>query len=145
MDFVSDQLANSLRFRTLNVVDDCSREALVIEVARSLPGSAVVNALEAVAELRGYPEQIVIDNGPEFRGRILDAWAYEHGVELRFIEPGKPITERVRRKFQRSVPRRVSQPALVRQPGRRPAHNRTMAPGLQHGATPQLARQSNTS
>ena len=90
MDFVSDQLANSLRFRTLNVVDDCSREALAIEVARALPGSAVVVALEAVAEVRGYPAQIVIDNGPEFRGRLLDAWAYEHGVELRFIEPGKP-------------------------------------------------------
>lgn len=77
MDFVSDQLANSLRFRTLNIVDDCSREALAIEVARSLPGSAVVGALEAVAGVRGYPHQIVIDNGPEFRGRRLDAWAYD--------------------------------------------------------------------
>ena len=90
MDFVSDQLANSLRFRTLNVVDDCSREALAIEVARSLPGSAVVAVLEALAQERVYPKQIVIDNGPEFRGRLLDAWAYAHGVELRFIEPGKP-------------------------------------------------------
>ena len=65
MDFVSDQLANSLRFRTLNVVDDCSREALAIEVARALPGSAVVVALEAVAEVRGYPAQIVPEPSDE--------------------------------------------------------------------------------
>ncbi len=32
----------------------------------------------------------MIDNGPEFTGRVLDAWAYDKGVELRFIEPGKP-------------------------------------------------------
>ena len=90
MDFMSDQLANSRRFRTLNVVDDCSREALAIEVTASLPGSVVVAVLEAVAQQRGYPRQIVIDNGLEFTGRLLDAWAYVNGVELRFIEPGKP-------------------------------------------------------
>ena len=39
----------------------------------------------------GLPQAIVMDNGPEFAGRALDAWAYAHGVELRFIRPGKPI------------------------------------------------------
>ena len=42
MDFTSDQLSNGRRFRTFNVVDDCSREALVIHVARSIPGWLVV-------------------------------------------------------------------------------------------------------
>ncbi len=90
MDFMSDQLAQGRRFRILNVVDDCSREALASEAEYSLPGVAVVDVLEAIAALRGYPKQIVIDNGPEFTGRVLDAWAYDKGVELRFIEPGKP-------------------------------------------------------
>ena len=72
------------------MVDDCSREALASDAEYSLPGVGVVDVLEAIAALPGYPKQIVIDNGPEFTGRVLDAWAYDKGVELRFIEPGKP-------------------------------------------------------
>ena len=63
---------------------------MACDAAWSLPGIAVVDILEAIAELRGYPKQIVVDNGPEFSSRRLDTWAYEKGVELRFIEPGKP-------------------------------------------------------
>jgi putative transposase len=50
----------------------------------------VVRVLERLRELRGVPEEIVSDNGPEFTGRALDEWAYRHGVKLHFIEPGKP-------------------------------------------------------
>ena len=46
--------------------------------------------LERLREMRGLPEEIVIDNGPEFTGQALDEWAYQHGVRLHFIEPGKP-------------------------------------------------------
>ena len=46
--------------------------------------------LDRVAEERGHPESIVIDNGPEFTGRALDEWAYRHRVQLHFIQPGKP-------------------------------------------------------
>jgi transposase InsO family protein len=42
-------------------------------------------------ELRGLPQVLVTDNGPEFSGQALDVWAYERGVKLHFIEPGKPI------------------------------------------------------
>ena len=52
------------------------------------------------------------------------------------------VTERVRRKLQRSFPRRMPQPALVRHPGGRPVHHRAMASGLQHGSTSQLPRLS---
>lgn len=68
MDFVCDQLADGRRFRTLNVVDDFTRESLAIEVGTSLPGSCVVRAVERVALQRGYPVAITIDNGPEFTG-----------------------------------------------------------------------------
>ena len=57
----------------------------------SLPGQRVVGMLEAVADERGYPDVLVVDNGPELRGRDLERWAYEHGVRLFFIDPGKPM------------------------------------------------------
>lgn len=91
MDFMSDGLADGRRFRLLNVVDDFSREHLAAEPGRSLTGRHVVAVLDRVARQRGFPEAIVSDNGPEFCSRVVDAWAHEHGVQLRFIRPGKPV------------------------------------------------------
>lgn len=91
MDFMADTLADGRAFRTLNIVDDFSRECVAIEVDRSLPGARVVRVLEHLRLTLGLPKAIVLDNGPEFAGRALEAWAYAHGVELRFIRPGKPI------------------------------------------------------
>jgi putative transposase len=90
MDFMQDVLADGRRFRTLNVLDTVSRECLAIEVDTSLPGARVVRVLEQLVAWYGAPKQITIDNGPEFAGQTLDAWAYAHGVTLDFIEPGKP-------------------------------------------------------
>ena len=91
MDFQHDLLATGQRFRTLNIVDDFSRECPAIEVDTSLPGSRVVRVLDRLAETRGLPAEIVLDNGPEMIGKALDEWAYHRGVRLNFIEPGKPI------------------------------------------------------
>ena len=91
MDFVSDGLANGRRVRALAIVDDFTRECLAIEVDTSLPGLRVVRTLELLREQRGLPKTLVSDNGPEFRGCALDAWSYARQVELRFIDPGKPI------------------------------------------------------
>lgn len=91
MDFVSDGLAYGRRFRCLNIVDDYTRECLAIEVDTSLPGLRVAQVLQRLAELRGLPKSITVDNGPEFAGRALDAWAYQVGVKLSFIRPGKPV------------------------------------------------------
>ena len=91
MDFMSDSLATGRRFRTLNVIDDFSRECLAIEVDTSIGGQRVARVLDRLVELRGAPKRIVVDNGPEFTGKALDEWAYRHGVELAFIRPGKPI------------------------------------------------------
>jgi len=91
MDFVSDVLSCGRRFRALNITDTHTRECLEIEVDTSLPGARVVRVLERVCARRGYPKVIQIDNGPEFAGKALDAWAYGHGVQLFFIEPGKPV------------------------------------------------------
>jgi putative transposase len=91
MDFMSDALADGRRFRVLNVVDDFSRECLASEPGRSLTGRHVVAVLERLVQLRGLPDAIVSDNGPEFCSRVVDAWAHERQIQLRFIRPGKPI------------------------------------------------------
>jgi putative transposase len=91
MDFTVDTLADGRGFRTLNIVDDFTRECLAIEVDRSLPGLRVVRVLDRLAETVGLPDVLVMDNGPEFSGRTLDTWADARGVQLRFIRPGKPI------------------------------------------------------
>jgi putative transposase len=91
MDFMADTLADGRTFRTLNIVDDFSREAVAIEVGRSIPGSRVVRLLDRLARTRGLPQTLVMDNGPEFTSRVLDQWAYKHCIELHFIQPGKPV------------------------------------------------------
>jgi putative transposase len=90
MDFVHDRLDGGRPFRSLNVVDEFSRESLAIEVDFSIPGPRVTRVLEWLRETRGLPEEIVIDNGPEFVSVALDRWAWEHKVKMRFIQPGKP-------------------------------------------------------
>lgn len=91
MDFTLDTLASGRRFRTLNVVDDFTRECLAIEVDTSLGGARVVRVLERLLAVRSRPSVIVCDNGPEFAGKTLDAWAYAAGVKIHFIRPGKPV------------------------------------------------------
>ena len=91
MDFVSDSTVTGQRFRALTIVDDYSRECPAIEVDTSLGGVRVVGVLERLAETRGLPEVITVDNGPEFAGKALDEWAYRRGIKLNFIRPGKPV------------------------------------------------------
>ena len=91
MDFVTDSIVTGRRFRALVIVDDYSRECPAIEVDTSMGGRRVVGVLDRLAELRGLPEVITIDNGPEFAGKVLDEWAYRQGVKLNLIRPGKPI------------------------------------------------------
>lgn len=90
MDFVSDQLSDGRVFRMLVVMDVYSRECLALEVDTSIGGRRVARVLDRIKEQRALPEVIGSDNGPEFRSRHMDQWAYENGVKLHFIKPGKP-------------------------------------------------------
>jgi putative transposase len=90
MDFVSDALADGRKTRMLVVIDVYSRECLRIEVDTSLPGRRVVRVLDELTATRATPQRIVTDNGPEFAGRDLDAWAFGR-VDHHFIAPGKPM------------------------------------------------------
>ncbi len=90
MDFVHDRLSSGRVLKCLVVVDEYSRECLAIEVDFGISGERVIRVLNRLIELRGKPEAIRSDNGPEFAGNALDAWAYSTGVKLDFIQPGKP-------------------------------------------------------
>ena len=89
MDFVHDRTMTG-PLRTLSVLDVCTRQAPVLAAARSMPSERVIRILEEAAARYGLPERIVVDNGPEFTSRAMQRWAKAHGIDLHFIEPGKP-------------------------------------------------------
>jgi putative transposase len=91
MDFVHDTFVNGGRFRVLTLVDTFSRESPLLYADTSLSGQKVAAQLDQVAEQRGCPEVITVDNGTEFFSKAMDTWAYRHGVKLEFIRPGKPV------------------------------------------------------
>ncbi len=91
MDFTQDALAWGRRFRTLNLMDGFSREAVEIEVDTSLPGARVVRVLDDLKAQGRKPKHLLIDNGTEFTSQVLDRWAWENGVQLHFITPGRPM------------------------------------------------------
>jgi putative transposase len=90
MDFVSDKLFDGRPFRILTVVDCHTREALASVARTNFRAYQVIDVLDRIAQVRGKPRSIRVDNGPEFAGRLLDQWAYLNKVELDFSRPGKP-------------------------------------------------------
>jgi putative transposase len=91
MDFVHDQLLDGRSFRILTVIDQWSRESVVVEAGFSLTGSSVAAALDRAAQRRPLPKAITVDHGTEFTSRALDEWAWQRQVQLDFIRPGKPV------------------------------------------------------
>ncbi len=88
MDSVMDALSTGRRIKCLTCVDDFTKECLTVTVAFGISGVQVSRILDSIALFRGYPATIRTDQGPEFTCRALDQWAFEHGVELRLIQPG---------------------------------------------------------
>jgi len=107
LDFMADSLSNGRPLRTFNVLDDFNREALWIEIDLSLPAARVTRVLDMLAEWRGYPAQIRVDNGPEFISHHMVTWAEEYGVKIEYIQPGKPaqngFVERFNRTYREEV------------------------------------------
>lgn len=91
MDFVHDALADGRPFRVLTVVDQWSRQSPILEVASSMSGTTVAIALDRVLPMGAAPRSITVDHGTEFMSRALEDWAYQRGVQLDFIRPGKPV------------------------------------------------------
>lgn len=91
MDFLHDALHTGRKFRVLPIIDTYTRECFWIEADTSIGGQRVAQVLTRISAIHGLPEQIVVDNGPEFISNALDAWAFERGIKLQFIRPGKPV------------------------------------------------------
>ena len=90
MDFVHDQLFDGRRFKCFNLVDEFTHESLLIKVDRSIKAINLVEYFNELKIKRPLPEMIVCDNGPELTSQVLDIWAYQNNVKLKFIQPGKP-------------------------------------------------------
>ena len=90
LDFVSDQLLGGRRFRCLTVMDDCTRECRGILVDFSIGGARVTRYLDELMASQGKPANTLSDNGAEFTSKAMFDWGQTHGVQLHFIEPGKP-------------------------------------------------------
>lgn len=90
IDFVSDTLAPSRRFRILGVVDDCRRESIGLVADTSIGGARVTRELDAMIQVYGKPCCIVSDHGTEFTSRAMLEWQTRTGVAWHYIDPGKP-------------------------------------------------------
>lgn len=91
-DFVSDKLSDGRSIRILTVVDQFTRECVWLQVDRSMNGAKVVAVLTRAMEERGSgQDSITMDDGSEFTGRAMEAWAVQTGVQLCFIRPGRPV------------------------------------------------------
>jgi putative transposase len=91
MDFMRDSLANGRSIKVLSVVDEYTRTCFRIDVDTSINGVRVARTLGEIGQTAGLPEMIRVDNGPEFISNALDAWAYQRGIKMTFIRPGKPV------------------------------------------------------
>jgi len=103
MDFMHDQLRNGRSYRLFNVIDDCNREGLGIEVDFSLPAERVIRSLERIIEWRGKPRTLRCDNGPEYISHRLQAWAEQKDIRLEYIQPGKPQQNAYIERYNRTV------------------------------------------
>ena len=101
-DFMSDTLNGGRRFRTVNVLDEGVREGLAIEIDTSLPAERVVRVLEQVVSWRGQPQALRLDNGPELIAERFMTWCTDRGIELRYIQPGKPDQNAFIERFNRT-------------------------------------------
>ena len=90
MDFVAARIEGGRSFRILTVVDQFTRECVAIRGKPRLNGSDVAEALDLAVRERGKPTSIGVDNGSEFAGKVMDAWADGRAFQLAFIRPGKP-------------------------------------------------------
>jgi putative transposase len=107
MDFMSDSLADGRKLRTLNIIDDCNREALAIEIDTSISSKRVTRVLERVIKQRGKPKTIRVDNGPEFTSTHFELWCKNKQISIQYIQPGRPMQNGFIERFNGSYRREV--------------------------------------
>ena len=95
-DFVHCRTDDGRAFRTLNILDEFTREFLAIRVRRRLTSMDVLDVLMDLFILRGIPDYIRSDNAPEFVARAVRDWIGTVGAKTAFIEPGSPLSTMLR-------------------------------------------------
>src|SRR6476620_2574581 len=91
MDFQFDTTADGRTVKMLNVIDEFTREALAIDVNRSIDADGVVEVLDRLAlQQQGAPNYVRFDNGPEFVAHAVNDWCRFNGTGSLFIDPGSP-------------------------------------------------------
>jgi putative transposase len=89
-DFVSGRTHDGRRVRMLNLIDEHTRESLLVRPERRWSAAKVIEALANVMVMKGVPEHIRSDNGPEFVAKDLRKWVADTGAKTLYIEPGSP-------------------------------------------------------
>jgi putative transposase len=127
-----DQTADGRVLKLLNVVDEFTREVLVMHVARSITADQTVAVLEQIAATRGrVPQHLLCDNGPEMTARA-DRLVPPDGRDDALHRPRHAVAERLRGVLPLPRARRAAQRRAVLLPGRSPRDHRRLARGLQH-------------
>lgn len=102
LDFMSDSLLHGRRFRTFNVIDDFNRKAISIEAEFSFPALGVVQAMKRAIGEHGKPEKVRVDDGPEFMALDFSRWCKAQGIEIQYIQPGRPMQNGFVERFNRT-------------------------------------------
>ena len=89
-DFVSARTHDGRSVRLLNLIDEHTRESLLVRAERRWSSSRVISALADVMVMKGVPEHLRSDNGPEFVAKDLRKWLAKTGAKTLYIEPGSP-------------------------------------------------------
>ena len=107
MDFMSDSLFTGRSFRVLNIIDDYNRKTLCTTPDFSMPAIPLVSHLKQTIEIYGRPLEMRVDNGPKFLSKLFVEFCQTEGIEINYIQPGKPsqngYVERFNKTFREDV------------------------------------------
>jgi hypothetical protein len=139
-DFVSVKTHDGRTMRMLNLIDEHTRESLLVRPERRWSNAKVIEHLADVMVVKGVPEHIRSDNGPEFFAKDLRKWLADTGAKTLYIEPGSPRGKRLLRIVQLEAARRVPErrDLLLVEGGA--GAGRTLAGSLQHHQATLFAR-----
>ena len=138
-DFIHDQTADGRGLKMLPVVDEFTRECLTIEVERGLTAEDVVSTLEYLFEVRGEPEFIRSDNGPEFIAEAVRSWLARRGSKTLYIAPGSPWENAYSETFNSRLRDELLDREVFETLKEAKVHPRRPSPGLQPPPAAQLA------
>jgi len=124
----------------LNPIDEHTRESLLVRPERRWSSAKVIESLADVMVMKGVPEHIRSDNGPEFVAKDLRKWLADTGAKTLYIEPGSPWENGLLRIVQLEAARRVPERRGLLLVEGGTGTGRTLAGSLQHHQATLFAR-----